>query len=87
MRIAGTNSPVFPEGWIRELGSHAPGAEVRRRVWGGCGIEHFRADVPDRVLGRQVTVNVLDVLGVQPASGKIFFCSRCGRGRGSRCCA
>jgi len=72
VRIAGTNSPVFPKGWIRELGSHATalkavagyGPDIESNISGG--------DVPERVFGTAVTVNAFEVLGVKPALGSFF---------------
>ena len=72
VRIAGTNSPLFPKGWIRELGSHASAL----KSVGGYGADAESnisdADVPERVFGSAVTVNAFDVLGVRPALGRFF---------------
>jgi len=72
VRIAGTNSPLFPKGWIRELGTHATalkavagyGPDAESNILGG--------DVPERVFGAAVTVNAFDLLGVRPALGRFF---------------
>jgi predicted permease len=72
VRIAGTNSPLFPKGWIRELGSHA----TALKAVGGYGPDAESniadADLPERVFGAAVTVNAFDVLGVRPAVGRFF---------------
>ena len=72
VRIAGTNSPVFPKGWLRELGTHA---KALKSVAGyGPDLESniSDSDVPDRVFGAMVTVNAFDTLGVHPAAGSFF---------------
>ncbi len=72
VRITGSTSPVFPKGWIRELGRHSTaltsiagyGADVESNV--------SESDTPDRVFGASVTVNAFDTLGIHPTLGHFF---------------
>jgi predicted permease len=72
VRIAGANSPVFPKGWLRELGNHATalssiagyGADVESNV--------SETDAPDRVFGAAITANALETLAIRPAAGRFF---------------
>ena len=72
VRIAGTNAPVFPKGWIRELGSHATALKSVAGYGPDAESNISGADVPERVFGATVTVNAFDVLGVRPAVGRFF---------------
>jgi predicted permease len=72
VRIAGTNSPLFPKGWIRELGSHATALKAVAGYGADAESNISDADVPERVFGATVTVNAFDVLGVRPALGSFF---------------
>jgi predicted permease len=72
VRIAGTNAPVFPKGWIRELGSHATALKAVAGYGADAESNISDGDVPERVFGAAVTVNVFDVLGVRPAVGRFF---------------
>ena len=72
VRIAGTNAPVFPKGWIRELGSHATALKSVAGYGPDAESNITDADVPERVFGATVTVNAFDVLGVRPATGSFF---------------
>jgi predicted permease len=72
VRIAGTNAPVFPKGWIRELGSHATALKSVAGYGPDAESNISDSDVPERVFGATVTVNALDVLGVKPAMGSFF---------------
>jgi len=72
VRIAGENSPVFPKGWIRELGSHST-ALLSVAGYGPDTESNFSdSDRPDRVFGAAVTVNAFDTLGIHPAYGDFF---------------
>lgn len=72
VRIAGTNSPLFPKGWIRELGSHATALKAVAGYGPDAESNISDGDVPERVFGASATVNALDVLGVKPAAGRFF---------------
>jgi len=72
VRIAGTNSPLFPKGWIRELGAHATALKSVAGYGADAESNISDADVPERVFGASVTVNALDELGVKPALGNFF---------------
>ena len=72
VRIAGTNSPLFPKGWIRELGSHATAMKAVAGYGPDAESNISESDVPDRVFGAMVTVNTFDVLGIHPALGNFF---------------
>lgn len=72
VRVAGTNSPLFPKGWIRELGSHATALKAVAGYGPDAESNISDGDVPERVFGASVTVNSLDVLGVKPAVGRFF---------------
>jgi predicted permease len=72
VRIAGTNAPVFPKGWIRELGSHATALKAVAGYGADAESNISDRDVPERVFGAAVTVNAFDVLGVRPAVGRFF---------------
>jgi predicted permease len=72
VRIAGTNSPLFPKGWIRELGSHATALKAVAGYGPDAESNISDSDVPDRVFGASVTVNAFDVLGIRPALGRFF---------------
>ncbi len=72
VRISGTNSPVFPKGWIRELGSHST-ALVSIAGYGADAESNVsESDTPDRVFGATVTINAFDTLGIHPAAGQFF---------------
>jgi predicted permease len=72
VRISGTNSPTFPKGWIRELGTHAT-ALISVAGYGPDAESNISdSDVPDRVFGATVTVNAFDTLGIHPALGNLF---------------
>jgi len=75
VRIAGTNSPLFPKGWLRELGLHATALKAVAGYGPDAESNISDADVPERVFGATVTVNAFDVLGVRPALGS-FFCAQ-----------
>jgi predicted permease len=72
MRITASRAPVFPKGWMREIGTHSKafasvagyGADAESNVSEG--------DTPDRVFGAAVTVNAFDALGIRPAIGDFF---------------
>ena len=72
VRIAGTNSPAFPKGWIRELGSHS--TALKSIAGYGPDVESniSDSDVPERVFGAKATVNAFDTLGIRPALGEFF---------------
>ena len=72
VRIEGTNSPLFPKGWIRELGSHASALKAVAGYGPDAESNISDADLPERVFGSAVTVNAFDVLGVRPALGRFF---------------
>lgn len=72
VRIAGNNSPEFPKGWIRELGSHATALKSVAGYGADSESNISDSDVPDRVFGSSVTVNAFDTLGIHPAMGKFF---------------
>jgi predicted permease len=72
VRIAGTNSPVFPKGWIRELGLHATALKAVAGYGADAESNVSDSDVPDRVFGSSVTVNAFDALGIHPAVGNFF---------------
>jgi predicted permease len=72
VRIAGTNSPTFPKGWIRELGSHATALKLVAGYGPDAESNISESDVPDRVFGATVTVNAFDTLGIHPAMGRFF---------------
>ncbi|MBS1803825.1 MAG: ABC transporter permease [Acidobacteria bacterium] len=72
VRIAGTNSPLFPKGWIRELGSHATALKAVAGYGADAESNISDTDAPERVFGATVTVNAFDVLGVRPALGSFF---------------
>jgi predicted permease len=72
VRIVGTNSPTFPKGWIRELGSHATALRSVAAYGPDAESNISESDVPDRVFGAKVTVNALDTLGIHPALGSFF---------------
>ena len=72
VRIAGINSPTFPKGWIRELGSHATALESIAAYGPDAESNISESDVPDRVFGASVTVNAFDTLGIHPALGNFF---------------
>ena len=72
MRIAGVNSPTFPKGWIRELGSHATALKSVAGYGPDAESNISESDVPDRVFGAKVTVNAFDTLGIHPALGSFF---------------
>jgi predicted permease len=72
VRIVGTNSPTFPKGWIRELGSHATALKSVAAYGPDAESNISESDVPDRVFGAKVTVNALDTLGIHPALGSFF---------------
>ncbi len=72
MRIKGDRSPVFPKGWIRELGKNSKAFESIAGY--GPDVESNLTDsgAPDRVFGAKVTVNAFETLGVHPALGSFF---------------
>ncbi len=72
VRIAGVNSPTFPKGWIRELGSHATALKSVAGFGPDAESNISESDVPDRVFGAKVTVNAFDTLGIHPALGSFF---------------
>ena len=72
VRIAGTNSPVFPKGWIRELGNHATALKSIAGFGPDAESNVSDSDVPDRVFGAKVTVNAFDTLGIHLALGNFF---------------
>lgn len=72
VRIAGTNSPTFPKGWIRALGSHATALKSVAGYGPDAESNVSESDVPDRVFGATVTVNTFDTLGIHPALGRFF---------------
>jgi len=72
VRIAGTNSPTFPKGWIRELGRHATALSSVAGYSADVESNVSESDTPDRVFGASVTVNALDTLGIHPALGHFF---------------
>jgi hypothetical protein len=72
VRIAGTNSPTFPNGWIRKLGSHATALNSVAGYGADAESNVSDSDVPDRVFGSSVTVNVFATLGIHPALGSFF---------------
>ncbi len=72
VRISGTNSPVFPKGWIRELGNHATALASIAGYGADAESNVSESDAPDRVFGATVTVNALDTLGIRPAVGQFF---------------
>lgn len=73
VRIDGVNSPTFPKGWIRELGSHATALKAVAGYGPDAESNISESDVPDRVFGAKVTVNAFDVLGIHPALGSFFL--------------
>ena len=72
VRIAGTKSPVFPKGWLRELGSHATALKSVAGYGPDAESNISDSDVPDRVFGAKVTVNAFDTLGIRPQVGSFF---------------
>ena len=72
VRIAGMNSPTFPKGWIRELGSHATALKSVAGYGPDAESNISESDVPDRVFGAKVTVNAFDTLGIHPELGTFF---------------
>lgn len=72
VRIAGTNSPTFPKGWIRELGTHATALKAVAGFGPDVESNISDSDIPDRVFGAKVTVNAFDTLGIHPAIGNFF---------------
>ena len=72
VRIAGLNSPTFPKGWIRELGSHATALKSVAGYGPDAESNISESDVPDRVFGAKVTVNAFDTLGIHPELGTFF---------------
>jgi predicted permease len=72
VRIAGTNSPVFPKGWIRELGNHSTALRPIAGYGPDAESNISDSDVPDRVFGAKITVNAFDTLGIHPALGEFF---------------
>lgn len=74
MRITGERgqSPVFPKGWIRELGAQSKGFASIAGY--GPDAESNLSDqgAPDRVFGATVTVNAFRTLGIEPAAGEFF---------------
>jgi predicted permease len=72
VRIAGTNSPTFPKGWLRELGAHATALKAVAGFGPDLESNISDSDVPDRVFGAKVTVNAFDTLGIHPAIGNFF---------------
>ncbi|HKD60898.1 MAG TPA: ABC transporter permease [Terracidiphilus sp.] len=72
VRIAGENSPVFPKGWIRELGAHATALKAVAGYGPDAESNISDSDVPDRVFGAAVTANALDTLGIRPTLGRYF---------------
>ena len=67
-----TTSPVFPKGWIRELGNHATALASIAGYGADAESNVSESDTPDRVFGATVTVNALDTLGIRPAVGQFF---------------
>jgi predicted permease len=72
VRISGQNSPTFPKGWIRELGSHATALKSVAGYGPDAESNIAESDVPDRVFGAKVTVNAFDTLGIHPELGSFF---------------
>jgi predicted permease len=72
VRIVGINSPTFPKGWIRELGSHATALKSVAAYGSDAESNISESDAPDRVFGAKVTVNAFDTLGIHPALGSFF---------------
>ena len=72
VRIAGTNSPTFPKGWIRELGLHATALKSIAGYGPDAESNISDSDVPDRVFGAKITVNAFETLGIHPALGDFF---------------
>jgi predicted permease len=72
VRIAGSTSPEFPKGWIRALDEHASALKSVAGYGADGEANVSEGDVPDRVFAATVTVNALQVLGVQPALGRFF---------------
>jgi predicted permease len=72
VRISGVNSPTFPKGWIRELGSHSSALTAIAGFGASAESNVSDFDAPDRVFGSSVTVNAFDTLGIHPAIGHFF---------------
>jgi predicted permease len=72
VRISGDNSPVFPKGWIRELGTHSRALSAVAGYGPNSESNVSESEIPDRVFGAAVTVNALDALGIRPAAGRFF---------------
>jgi predicted permease len=72
MRIKGDRSPVFPKGWIRELGKNSKAFESIAGYGPDVESNLSDSDAPDRVFGAKVTVNAFETLGVHPALGSFF---------------
>lgn len=72
VRISGENSPTFPKGWIRELGSHSTALKSVAGYGPDKESNISDSDLPDRIFGATVTVNTFDTLGIHPALGSFF---------------
>ncbi len=72
MRISGEKSPVFPKGWIRELGKNSKAFESISGYGPDAESNLSDSGAPDRVFGAKVIVNAFDTLGIRPALGDFF---------------
>ena len=72
MRITGDRSPVFPKGWIRELGRNSKAFESISGYGPDAESNLSDTGAPDRVFGAKVTVNAFETLGIRPTLGDFF---------------
>jgi predicted permease len=72
MRIAASKAPVFPKGWMREIGTHSKAFASVAGYGPDAESNVSEGDTPDRVFGAAVTVNAFDTLGIHPAAGDFF---------------
>ncbi len=72
MRITGEKSPVFPKGWIRELGKNSKAFESISGYGPDAESNLSDSGAPDRVFGAKVIVNAFKTLGIRPALGDFF---------------
>ncbi len=72
MRISGENGPIFPKGWIRELGARSKSFQSISGYGADTESNISSADSVDREFGSAVMVNAFDTLGIHPALGSFF---------------
>jgi predicted permease len=72
MRIIGTTSPMFPKGWLRELGTSSKAFKSIAGYGPDAESNVSDSDMPDRIFGTAVTTNAFDTLGIHPALGDFF---------------